>query len=64
MFMPNNSTLIRYFDFNNRIIFEDNALATNPRLESRLGCQCVILEDDAVIEVEIPNQSGIIGHEH
>jgi ferredoxin, 2Fe-2S len=38
--------------------------ATNPRLESRLGCQCVILEDDAVIEVEIPNQSGIIGHEH
>ena len=38
--------------------------AINPRLESRLGCQCVILEDDAVIEVEIPDQSRIIGHEH
>ena len=38
--------------------------ARNPRLESRLGCQCVILEDDAVIEIEIPDQSGIIGHEH
>ncbi len=38
--------------------------AINPRLESRLGCQCVILEDDAVIEVEIPDQSQIIGHEH
>ena len=30
MFMPNNATLIRYFDFNNRIIFKDNALATEP----------------------------------
>lgn len=38
--------------------------AINPRLESRLGCQCVILEEDAVIEVEIPDQSRIIGHEH
>jgi len=38
--------------------------AINPRLESRLGCQCVILEDDAEIEVIIPDQSGIIGHEH
>ena len=38
--------------------------ATNPRLESRLGCQCVILDDNAVIEVIIPDQSGIIGHEH
>lgn len=38
--------------------------AINPRLESRLGCQCVILEDDAVIEVQIPDQSRIIGHEH
>ncbi len=38
--------------------------AINPRLESRLGCQCVILEDDAYIEVEIPDQSKIIGHEH
>jgi 2Fe-2S ferredoxin len=38
--------------------------AINPRLESRLGCQCVILEEDAYIEVEIPDQSQIIGHEH
>ena len=38
--------------------------AINPRLESRLGCQAVILEEDAVIEVEIPDQTKIIGHEH
>ena len=38
--------------------------ATNPRLSSRLACQCIILSDDAVIEVTIPDQSGIIGHEH
>lgn len=38
--------------------------AINPRLESRLGCQSVILADDAVIEVTIPDQDQIIGHEH
>lgn len=38
--------------------------AINPRLESRLGCQCIILEAGAVIEVQIPDQSRIIGHEH
>lgn len=38
--------------------------AINPRLESRLGCQCIILEDDADLEVHIPDQSQIIGHEH
>ena len=38
--------------------------AINPKLESRLGCQSVILSDDAEIEVEIPDQSQIIGHEH
>ena len=37
--------------------------ATNPRLESRLSCQCVINDDDAVIEVSVPDQSGIIAHE-
>lgn len=42
--------------------FVDRAI--NPRLESRLACQCIILEDDAVIEVQIPDQSKIIGHEH
>lgn len=38
--------------------------ATNPRLESRLGCQCIVLDEDANITVTIPDQSGIIGHEH
>lgn len=38
--------------------------AINPRLESRLGCQAVILDDDAVIEIQIPDQKQIIGHEH
>ena len=38
--------------------------AINPRIESRLGCQCVILKDDAEIEVQIPDQRRIIGHEH
>ena len=38
--------------------------AINPRLESRLGCQCVILEADAVVEIQIPDQRQIIGHEH
>ena len=38
--------------------------AINPRIESRLGCQCVILDEEAEIEVLIPDQSNIIGHEH
>lgn len=38
--------------------------AINPRLESRLGCQCIILEDDAEIHIQIPDQTRIIGHEH
>ena len=38
--------------------------AISPRLESRLGCQSVILNDNAVIEVTIPDQNEIIGHEH
>lgn len=38
--------------------------AINPRLESRLACQCIILEDNADIEITIPDQSDIIGHEH
>ena len=33
--------------------------AINPRINSRLGCQCVITAD---IEVTIPDQSTIIGH--
>jgi len=38
--------------------------AINPTLESRLGCQCVILDNDAEITITIPDQSDIIGHEH
>jgi 2Fe-2S ferredoxin len=38
--------------------------ARNPKLESRLACQCIILDENAEIEVTIPDQSGIIGHEH
>lgn len=38
--------------------------AINPRLESRLGCQCVLQNFDAEIEVTIPDQRLIIGHEH
>lgn len=38
--------------------------AINPRLESRLGCQSIILDDEAEIEVTIPDQKQIIGHEH
>ena len=38
--------------------------AINPRLESRLACQCIILDQDADIEVIIPDQKNIIGHEH
>jgi 2Fe-2S ferredoxin len=38
--------------------------AFNPRLESRLGCQCVILDNSAEITVTIPDQRRIIGHEH
>lgn len=38
--------------------------AINPRIESRLGCQCIILDDDAEITVTIPDQRQIIGHEH
>lgn len=38
--------------------------AINPRLESRLGCQCILLDADGEIKIEIPDQSKIIGHEH
>lgn len=38
--------------------------ARNPRLESRLACQCIVLDEAAVLEITIPDQSQIIGHEH
>jgi 2Fe-2S ferredoxin len=35
--------------------------ARNPKINSRLACQC-ILEQDGDIVLIIPDQSGIIGH--
>jgi len=34
--------------------------AVRPRITSRLGCQCVVINGD--IEVTIPDQSGFMGH--
>ena len=40
--------------------------AINPRIESRLSCQCELLEagEDVELHVHVPDQSKIIGHEH
>ena len=35
--------------------------AVNPRLNSRLGCQCVLLEGDGEITVTLPDQSQFLG---
>ena len=35
--------------------------AVNPRINSRLGCQCVLLDDDGVIEVMLPDQTQFLG---
>lgn len=35
--------------------------AINPKLNSRLGCQSVLLDGDGEIEVIIPDQSVILG---
>ncbi|QEK50807.1 2Fe-2S iron-sulfur cluster binding domain-containing protein [Pedobacter aquae] len=34
--------------------------AINPRINSRLGCQCVMIDGD--IEITIPDQSQFLGH--
>jgi len=34
--------------------------AVNPRITSRLGCQCVLIDGD--IEITIPDQSDFMGH--
>lgn len=38
--------------------------AIDPTLESRLGCQCEILDNESEIVITIPDQSLIISHEH
>lgn len=38
--------------------------AINPTLESRLGCQAEITNQQAIIKVLIPDQNQIIAHEH
>jgi 2Fe-2S ferredoxin len=35
--------------------------AVNPRLNSRLGCQCLLLEDDGEVEVTLPDQTQFLG---
>lgn len=35
--------------------------ARNPRLESRLSCQCVLLEGNGELEVTVPDQSLLHG---
>ena len=34
--------------------------AVNPRINSRLGCQCIVIDGD--IEVTLPDQNGFLGH--
>jgi 2Fe-2S ferredoxin len=35
--------------------------AVSPRIESRLGCQCVIQEGNGTIEVTLPDQTQFLG---
>lgn len=35
--------------------------AVNPRLSSRLGCQCLLLEGDGEVEVTLPDQTQFLG---
>lgn len=35
--------------------------AINPRLNSRLGCQCILHSGDAEIEVTLPDQTQFLG---
>lgn len=35
--------------------------AVNPKLNSRLGCQSVLLDGEGVIEVTLPDQSQFLG---
>lgn len=35
--------------------------AINPRLNSRLGCQCILHEGEGDIEVTLPDQTQFLG---
>ena len=35
--------------------------AVNPRLESRLGCQCELLAGSGAIEIQLPDQTQFLG---
>ncbi len=35
--------------------------AVNPRINSRLGCQCLLLEGDGDVEVTLPDQTQFLG---
>jgi 2Fe-2S ferredoxin len=35
--------------------------AVNPRINSRLGCQCLLLEGEGEIEVTLPDQTQFLG---
>jgi len=35
--------------------------AVNPRLNSRLGCQCLLLEGGGEVEVTLPDQTQFLG---
>jgi 2Fe-2S ferredoxin len=35
--------------------------AVNPRLNSRLGCQCLLIDDAGEVEVTLPDQTQFLG---
>lgn len=35
--------------------------AVSPRINSRLGCQCVLLDGDGEVEVTLPDQTQFLG---
>jgi ferredoxin, 2Fe-2S len=37
--------------------------ARNPKITSRLGCQCILLDGNGVLQVAIPDQTTILGEE-
>ena len=35
--------------------------AVSPRINSRLGCQCVLLDDEGEVEITLPDQTQFLG---